>query len=556
MPVTEFDFDSLKPYITSSKDVTASKMAKENQKRYYGSSSSMTSVLSHFHYLLSNWRPVDVRQISQGFPESLRTFTRLLRAPAAMFLHYNEKEDVYAIDADKEYDSANILMNLGKSMEKLLTLPKEEFERYGRSSENKITPEEEETVPESYHYTGIGKFLMRSQLDAYDPRLPGTGMYDLKTRAVVSIRMDASNHERGMGYEIKNRFGTYESFEREYFDMIRAAFLKYSLQVRVGRMDGIFVAFHNIERIFGFQYISLSEMDQALHGQGSTALGDKEFVLSLNMWEKILDKATAKFPKQSLRFHFETRDGSNPHMLIFAQPVTKDEIHAIQTKNSDEIEAFQEKLFHPERFAKQAQEASAKAKAEPADNTEPSEQSSKTEAAVETEATIDTEASVVIDDEAAIETEPAVESEASIDADADVDADADAEATIDDKPLPEDYDENLLALKLHVYNKVNGKFTRRPSQVGIRDKWTMTYELTEIDVKRGNAYLRGCKTRRRAVLEKSADDDSSNQSNKQFLEMLHRVSENGRRYREKMNRIDREKGVVVYEDMSKKAQKT
>ena len=62
----------------------------------------------------------------------MEKFTRLLRGPSAMFLHY--KDGVYAIDADKEFDSANILMNLGKSMEKQLTMPKEQFERYRRSS--------------------------------------------------------------------------------------------------------------------------------------------------------------------------------------------------------------------------------------------------------------------------------------------------------------------------------------------------------------------------------------------------------------------------------------
>jgi hypothetical protein len=36
-------------------------------------------------------------------------------------------------------DYANILMNLGKSMEKQLTMPKEQFERYRRSDPNKIT---------------------------------------------------------------------------------------------------------------------------------------------------------------------------------------------------------------------------------------------------------------------------------------------------------------------------------------------------------------------------------------------------------------------------------
>lgn len=139
---------------------------------------------------------------------------------------------------------------------------------------------------------------MRSQLDAHDARLPGTGMFDLKTRAVVSIRMDAKHYQHGVGYQIKTRQGEWESFEREYFDMIRSAFLKYSLQVRMGRMDGIFVAFHNTERIFGFQYVSLPEMDHCLHGQWDTSLGDQEFKLSLNLLNKILDRATKKFPEQ------------------------------------------------------------------------------------------------------------------------------------------------------------------------------------------------------------------------------------------------------------------
>ena len=44
---------------------------------------------------------------------------------------------------------------------------------------------------------------------------------------------------------------------RRFYDMTRSAFLKYSMQVRIGNMDGIFVAYHNTARIFGFQYISL-----------------------------------------------------------------------------------------------------------------------------------------------------------------------------------------------------------------------------------------------------------------------------------------------------------
>jgi hypothetical protein len=36
---------------------------------------------------------------------------------------------------------------------------------------------------------------MRSQLDARDPRLPGSGVFDIKTRATIAIRKDPFNHE-------------------------------------------------------------------------------------------------------------------------------------------------------------------------------------------------------------------------------------------------------------------------------------------------------------------------------------------------------------------------
>ena len=295
MPIAEFDFTALNQYITSSKDELLQKIGNEHKKRYVGSTSSMTGMLAQFHFLLSQWRPIDVKMLSKAFPDrGLLSFTQLQRLPAAVFLRW--KDGSYAIDADKEFDTANVLSMLGKSMEKLLTLNTNEFERYRKSSTDPVKDEEAQ-APEAYHYSTFGDFLMRSQLDAHDDRLPGTGMFDLKTRAVVSVRMDVDKYEQGTGYEIKNLQGEFESFEREYFDMIRAAFLKYSMQVRMGRMDGIFVAFHNVERIFGFQYISLPEMDRSVHGQKNTLVGDQEFVLSLELLNKILDKATKKFPE-------------------------------------------------------------------------------------------------------------------------------------------------------------------------------------------------------------------------------------------------------------------
>lgn len=346
MPVTDFDFDALADYITSSKDKKLIGITKDNEKKYTGSTSSMTSTLAHFHFLLSHWRPINCARLSQQFDVDQDNFTGIMRSPAATILNY--KDGVYAIDADKEWDEETVLSMLGKSMEKLLTVPKDEFVKYHRSKSHELT-EEEKGQEESYHYTTFGDFMMRSQLDAYDPRLPGTGVYDLKTRAVVSIRMDAQNVHRGAGYEIRQRDGNWESFEREYFDMIRSAFLKYSLQVRMGRMDGIFVAYHNTERIFGFQYIPLEEMDLSIHGTTDKTLGDKEFTASLKLFNDLLNQATAKFPKQSLRVHVEARPSTSevPFLYFFAEPVDDEQIKKIQEKGKGKAEQFRNRLGIP-----------------------------------------------------------------------------------------------------------------------------------------------------------------------------------------------------------------
>jgi hypothetical protein len=366
MPVNDFDFSALKQYITSSRDKTLLSKAKQEEKKYTGSTSSMTSALGHFHFLLSQWRPINTGILSQMFPVEYNTFTALQRGPTAVFLRW--RDGTYAIDADKQYDNSNILMMLGKSMEKLLTLSTEDFEKYRKANSDQIS-EEQRNESEPFHYTTIGDFLLRSQLDAHDSRLPGSGMFDLKTRAVISVRMDADAWKEGKGYQIRGRHGEWESFEREYYDMIRAAFLKYSLQVRMGRMDGIFVAFHNTERIFGFQYISLPEMDYALHGTDNTAIGDSEFKLSLELLNRVLDRATAKFPEKSLRLHFETRDGVTPFMYIFAEPIEEEEVEKIQATNKQKIEAFERSVLGLEdseltEEQKQAEWASLRAKVE------------------------------------------------------------------------------------------------------------------------------------------------------------------------------------------------
>ncbi|KAM5440998.1 hypothetical protein MferCBS31731_003782 [Microsporum ferrugineum] len=495
MPVSEFDFKALNDYITSSKDDVLRNKAIEAGKKYIGSSSSMTGVLSHFHFLLSEWREIDTSHLSASFPATMKSYTKLSRLPAVVFLRY--KDGVYAVDADKEWDSSNILMGLGKSMEKLLTMPTDQYERYRRDSPDKIL--KEDSPPEVYHYSTCGDFLMRSQLDAYDRRLPGTGMFDLKTRAVVSIRMDAKEPWNAMGYQIKSRHGEFESFEREYYDMMRSAFLKYHLQVRIGRMDGIFVAFHNIKRIFGFQYISLPEMDKCIHGQENTALGDAEFKLSINIWNKVIDVATKAYPKQSLRFHFETRETQNPFMYIFAEPMTEEEITKIQERNLDEIKAYEKRVFYPELL-----------------------ESSKAESTTGEERSSTGQALQSKEHSSGDESDPELSSEAT-----DIDP---------EKPL--------LAMALSIRNFVNGKEVDRPTMFTSKDTWTVKYQLAHFAKERGWTLYNACKRRRSKFLGALEDEEAPNTS---FQEKLNAISKDGQKWRDEMDKIEKEKGIIRYQ---------
>jgi hypothetical protein len=302
MPVTEFDFKALKPYRISSEDNSLNSIATRNGFKYYSSTSSLTSLLQHFHFQLSAWRPPNVTMLSKGFEisgptERSPTFAPFQRAPTSVFLRH--RDGVYAVDADKSGDSGNTLAMVGKLLEKLLTTSMETFETFRKTGLDGKSAAKEDKSPESFHYTGVGNVLVRSQLDGHDRRLPGTGIFDIKTRAVLPIRMDGRGKlENGTSYELRSALGDFESYEREYYDMIRSTLLKYSLQVRLGRMDGIFVAYHNLARLFGFQYLGIDEMDFAIHGTRDQKTGDEELKASLHILEKTFEKAVERFPNQ------------------------------------------------------------------------------------------------------------------------------------------------------------------------------------------------------------------------------------------------------------------
>jgi hypothetical protein len=542
MPVSEFDFKILKEYITSSRDQTLRSLALEHGKKYVGSSSSMTSTLAQFHFLLSQWRDINTKTLSKGFSDTLNSFTVIQRSPSSVFLRY--QDGVYAMDADKEYDSANILMSLGKSMEKLLTREPQTFERYRKTSETKI-PEEERDVPEAYQYIHAGDFLMRAQLDAYDSRLPGSGTFDLKTRAVASIRHNVKKHEEGIGYQIKTRFGDWESYEREYYDMMRSTFLKYSLQVRMGQMDGIFVAFHNVERIFGFQYVGLPEMDLALHGQDDTALGDEEFKFSVELLNRILNRATERFPKRSLRLQFETRDllAGGTFMQIFAQPMDEASIDAIQTSKKKAIDAFEQRLTNPETDSQPQEAEDFEALREQHKfSADVSGDSSKYSSSAECNESATADARALLDEHPAVDdvAEEEIQELRKNGHTCSDEASDGSKTALNNSPAIE-----LLALKLRIQNRVNGQIVKRPVSLTTSDKWALDYSLEEETREASaRAQYRASNARRRTAMDRPEENSAANF----YLRKLREMACKGAEWRKDQDERDAgRKQVVLYE---------
>jgi len=529
MSVADFDFNALKQYKTSSEDEVLSKIAREHGRKYLGSTSSMTSSLNHFHFLLSNWRPLNMSMLSAGFDPGNNTvstnFTLIQKAPSAIFLRY--KNGVYAIDADKEFDDGNVLMLLGKSLEKLLTMPVSEFERY-RKGDLRGVSEEERIAPESYHYSTQGDFLMRSQLDAHDPRLPGTGMFDLKTRAVLSVRMRSKEYQDMVGYQLKSQQGGYESYEREYYDMIRSTLLKYSLQARMGRMDGIFMAYHNVEEIFGFQYLNMREIDRALHGQEDPCLGDQEFRYSIGLMNRILNEATARFPEQSIRFHFETRPGPEKKpcfMYVFAEPMSETEINTIQSSQKERIAEFEREIMgiDLDEAASLKDKSQAVAAMTAASRASPSGD----------------------DEDASMAAPPAGET-------------AHHAQEVEPNSTDASNQRPLLGFTLTVRSKIDEFYVERPENLRPTERWDMEFSLQEIKPDKVHAHYAEVKHRRRLEFTKHDEEDETpteelsvrdqqrRRTNVEYINMLRRLSAEGMRFRAKKEKEmeGREKVVV------------
>lgn len=269
------------------------------------------------YYVVSNMRQLNLCNLSATFAEESKNFTMMTRSPTSVILRPHGN-GIRSIVTEKIDSASNVLSLLGQSLEKRLTMEKNEFAQLLKGASR---PNLQDDL-DGYAHSLVGDILIRSQLDCYDPRLPRKS-FDLKTRATLPIRMDVANYKSHLDYRLTSHHGMYGSYEREFYDMCRSALLKYNFQVRIGNMDGIFVAYHNTAEIFGFQYLSREAMDECLFGNSVT--GNAAFLMITKLYDELLGMITPQFKEdESIRLTFTVnRTGSK--LTIFAEAIPEPE---------------------------------------------------------------------------------------------------------------------------------------------------------------------------------------------------------------------------------------
>lgn len=325
-------------YIPACKDSTLHHIASRTPGVLYTSStSSMTPTITALYHLISNFRDTDLLGgLSPQISDLPSNFSKMHRRPTAFILSRNkEGSTVYSVNAHSGIDPGpSILRDLGHSMERMLTTaPDDFFDKYVLPANESLaanTSANIDKVPQSqdmqyYHYSKLSSFLLRAQIDC---RNETTGeVFDVKTRAVAPIRYDLSNYESFTSHKLQFLHGKHNSYEREFYDMVRTVFLKYALQLRIGRMAGAFVAYHNTSEILGLEYIPLEEIHSYIFGGERWA--DISFGTAIKLLEEILGTVSSAMKLEDAEDKIKvvlTTDWSRLRMHIFAQVLRKGEV--------------------------------------------------------------------------------------------------------------------------------------------------------------------------------------------------------------------------------------
>ncbi|CAG9327408.1 unnamed protein product [Blepharisma stoltei] len=294
--------ERLPTYSPPSKDKILLKKAQDIGLKYIAGSSNVTEALSHIFWVLTNFKSPNFIGLGKSFSDKNMNYMSAYKKPISIMLR-KLSDNQYAIDSDKgPLPASNWILTIGGViMETMFTTEKNLFTKV---FDPKATLSEEDKnalkdVSRSYRFRQFGNILIRSQIDTESIDEQGNPfVFEIKTRASAPIRYDVENYNLYTDYLINSRSGYVNSYEREYFDLLRSIILKYLFQIKLGRMDGALIAYHNTKEIFGFEYISVSELEKRVFGNSGKA--DEVMKICLYILQDILDDAVKLYPDDKM----------------------------------------------------------------------------------------------------------------------------------------------------------------------------------------------------------------------------------------------------------------
>jgi hypothetical protein len=332
------NFDIFSTYMSPSKDKNLHNMMKEQGFKYASSTSGISAALSHFFYKLTNFKNPHFYNLSQSYINQPLKFMMYQRKPSSIILE-KHGNNCYTINKNSMFDNPNeiILLKMGKYMEKLFTSSTDDFKKkYIKSQSNSQLKLDDSSDEDYFKFISYDKFLLRSQIDCQGTDSSGKKIhYEIKTRAVAPIRYCIYEYQDYLDYEVDKLQGLHSSYEREFYDLIRGAFLKYYFQLKIGGMDGAFISYHNTQKIFGFEYIKLIDMERRLFGNSN--FSDVIFKASIKLLQETLEVIIKDFSGNDKLIIGVFANEWTGVLDILVEPIEKDTYTDFYTYNVEEI---------------------------------------------------------------------------------------------------------------------------------------------------------------------------------------------------------------------------
>ena len=113
----------------------------------------------------------------------------------------------------------------------------------------------------------------------------------------------------------------------------------------------------------------------------------------------------------------------------------------------------------------------------------------------------------------------------------------------------------VLVMTLTIRNKVNGCYVHRPENFSSRHRWSVEYAMAEVgdNGKAWNLY-QASQARRAKALDRGEDDDDENNKVDWFVRNLRELSKKGHEWRQKQDKLDRERPRYILGKSSAKGE--